>query len=304
MKTRSLGTKGLSMSQAQSISNLCNQRAVAIKDRLASSNNCSKTVKVDKTDYVTQEAVILPVNTPDLLVEVGQLYSCQAFLMEAIKSKEKEMTNLRTEMFYYPIDAPQREILEEPDTWPLVEEQWGWDQLSDAEYSEYLEVEAYASHIGQFIHKKGKLTELREELVRMPSIEWMTIKDGEKTPVIISKHHDKDKLDMMHEELSAKHREYEQRVNYYKAKVKNLVSDENARIQKENATIWNDFNSIQGAINAEHETNFKAWLNNRNQWLAEKEAEREQAIKDTAQLRIVVDGRFQSVIDMFMKKED
>ena len=207
-------------------------------------------------------------------------------------------------MFYYPIDAPQREILEEPDTLPTVDEQWGWDQLSDSEYSEYLEMESYASHIGQFIHKKGKLTELREELVRIPSIEWMTIKDGEKTPVIITKYHDKDKLDMMHEELSAKHREYEQRVNYYKAKVKNLVSDENARIQKENAAIWNDCNYIQGAIDSEYQTNYKSWLNNRNQWLAEKEAEREQAIKDTAQLRIVVDGRFQSVIDMFMKKED
>jgi hypothetical protein len=82
------------------------------------------------------------------------------------------------------------------------------------------------------------------------------------------------------------------------------VSDENARIQKENAAIWNEYNTKQAAIDSEYSTNYKAWLNNRNEWLAEKEAEREQAIKDTAQLRIVVDGRFQSVIDMFMKKED
>ncbi len=41
------------------------------------------------------------------------------------------------------------------------------------------------------------------------------------------------------EELAAKHREFEQRVNYFKAMVKNLVTTRNAQIAKHNADIQN-----------------------------------------------------------------
>jgi hypothetical protein len=48
----------------------------------------------------------------------------------------------------------------------------------------------------------------------------MNIKDGEKTPVEIKIHHNSEDLLKIHEELAALHRQYEQRVNYFKAKVK------------------------------------------------------------------------------------
>ena len=42
MKKHSLSTKGLSLSQAQSISNLCNQRATDISGELNGINNVEK----------------------------------------------------------------------------------------------------------------------------------------------------------------------------------------------------------------------------------------------------------------------
>jgi hypothetical protein len=43
-----------------------------------------------------------------------------------------------------------------------------------------LEAEAMASHLGQFIHNRGKLDKMRREVADLPSIEWLTVKEGEK----------------------------------------------------------------------------------------------------------------------------
>lgn len=300
MKTRNLSKTGLSMSQAQSISNLCNQRATNIREALNSTNNCTKTVTVDGKEYITQQGQKLPADVSEQLTMLGKLHACQAFLMEAIKSKDAAVIALRDEVYHYDVPAPKREYPEEIQFLDQVNEAWGWEQLSDSEYSEFLEVEAYASHIGQFIHKGGTLSSLRHEMSNMPSIEWMSVKDGEKTPVHIIKHHNKSDLDAMHESLAKLHRQYEQRVNYYKAKVKNLVTEENARIANVNADMQTEYGVLVNKLNTEFETAYTEYNNNRKVWLQTKEAERQQYIQSAAALRINVDPRFQDVIDMFL----
>jgi hypothetical protein len=47
MKKNSLSEKGLSLSQAQSISNICNQRAMEIENSINIINNYSKTIHID-----------------------------------------------------------------------------------------------------------------------------------------------------------------------------------------------------------------------------------------------------------------
>jgi len=47
----SLSSKGLSMSQAQSISNLCNQRSKDITASLADINNVEKTLTIGEDTY-------------------------------------------------------------------------------------------------------------------------------------------------------------------------------------------------------------------------------------------------------------
>jgi hypothetical protein len=48
------------MSQAQSISNLCNQNALEIQRELDSYNNSTKTITVDGKDYLMQEGIAVP----------------------------------------------------------------------------------------------------------------------------------------------------------------------------------------------------------------------------------------------------
>jgi hypothetical protein len=302
---KNLSTKGLSMSQAQSISNLCNQRAQEIGRELDSYNVSSKSIKIAGETFELEAPYAMPSTVLELLKEKARLHATQAFLMEAIKEKNGLINDLKQSSFDPShIEEPVRPARVDFDIKYGVDEDWGWAQLTANEYNEYLGAEAYASHLGQFIHKGGKLTQMRKQLADLPAIEWMNVKEGEKTPVKIQKHHTAQELITIHEQIANEHRAYEQRVNYYKAKVKNLVSDENARIQKENADNAEAHRQQEQKVTEEY---FAAMDSYRSQLTAEMSsfnATREQAVKDAAALRISVDSRFQGVIDMFIIPEN
>ena len=300
----SLATTGLSLSQAQSVSNLCNQRVRDIKDRLAAINNSSKTIMMDGHSYTQQSANPMPDNVIELLQEKARLSATQAFLMENIREKDNMLKAVRNKEFDYSnlAASPERGELKYTNPIDEVGESWGWDQLTAAEYNEYLEVEAYASHIGQFIHKDGELDSLRKNLPRISELDWITIKDGERTPVMVNKHHTPEFLLALHEELAAMHREYEQRVNYFKAKVKNLTTAENARIARVNADEVATATSYNNTVWAEFETATKQWYAAEKQAKFEFQEQIETAINQIASLRIQVPARFQPVVDMFITK--
>ena len=153
----SLNTTGLSLSQAQSISNLCFQRTQDISSNLSVINNAEKTLKIGNETYIETVGNKIPANVVELLLEKALLHATQAFLMENIKAKDSLLKELKAKYFISPLTEPEWPKIESITLIPLVDEKWGWDQLSLSEYNEYLEAEAYAAHIGQFIHKDCKL---------------------------------------------------------------------------------------------------------------------------------------------------
>ena len=198
----SLSSKGLSMSQAQSISNLCNQRAKEISTKLDNINNVSKKLVIGDETYTETQGNPIPENVVELLTTKARYSATQAFLMENIKAKDDLINEIRFEVFDYGVEEPlrPREVVE---TLPSeVDGNFGLDQMTAAEYNEYLEAEAYASHIGQFIHKKGTLDRLRAELPTIKTLEFMEIEVGKKTPLKVYIHHTADQLLAIHEELA------------------------------------------------------------------------------------------------------
>jgi hypothetical protein len=295
--------QGLSLSQAQSISNLCNQRAVEIGNKLNVVNNCSKSVEIEGKERVTVKDRPLPRNVVDLLKEKAELHACQAFLMENLKAKDSLLTEAKTSCpDLSKVKFPEDYVCEDPNIVRQVNEEWGWEQLSVAEYNEYLEAEAFASHVGLFIHKGGVLDTLRDELPALPDIEWMELHEGHKSPVIIHIHHKSEDLLKTHEELAVIHRGYEQRVNYFKAKVKNLVTEENARIARLNADAQNDAEKINKDRHSAYQLEFGKATEDVKTLKTEFEKERQAKIKEIASMRIDVDQRFQKVVDIFMKQ--
>lgn len=299
---KSLKVTGLSMSQAATVSNLCNQRAAEINNVLSNVNNATKTIRYNGENLVKTAGRKLPSNVKELLLEKALLHSTQAFLMENIKRKEELLKEVQAEPFTTELVAPEKPDFLRPQLTKQVDENWGWKQLTEAEYNEYLEVEAYASHIGQFIHKNSVLDRLRKELPTIQELEWEHIEDGKKTPVIVKPHHTSEDLLKVHETLAMLHRQYEQKVNYYKAKVKNLVTDENARIARTNADESNKVNVHNAMLQETYRAKYDEYLGQLATEQQLHEANREEVTRQVAALRISVDARFKATIDGFLSK--
>jgi hypothetical protein len=302
MRKNSLSDKGLSLSQAQSISNLCFQRTQDIANQLGVINNSEKTLKIGQETYIETQGNPIPKNVVDLILEKGLLHAAQAFLMENIKAKDLLLKELKSKGFVSPLIYPDYVKYHSFEAKELVEEKWGWEQLSVAEYNEYLEAESFAAHIGQFIHKGEKLDMLRKELSTLKTLEWMTIKDGEKTPLKVVIHHTPEQLLGVHNNLAAMHRKYEQKVNYFKAMVKNLVTERNSRISQENSVAQAEVNSRNEVLRNQYNSQVADYEARNLELRQVFEKNRQEDIQKTSQLRIVVDLRFQSVVDTFLRQ--
>lgn len=303
MKNRNLSNKGLSISQAQSISNLCYQRAVEISSKLTKVNNLSQKIELNNKEVVISSGHPMPDNLVALLKEKAELHACQAFLMENIKLKDHLLKENRVIM----PDTSKIERPEQPayvdsnaDKLEFVDDNYGWSQLTNKEYNEFLEAEAYAAHIGQYIHNSGHLGRLRDELTNIPDVDWMEVEKDKKTIVFNKIHHTPEQLLGYHEELAKLHREYEQKVNYYKAKVKNLTTQRNAEIAKHNSDIETNAKNINNKLASQYDTMLKKYENDVKEVRAQFEIERQNETSRIAALRIDVDPRFQRVIDMFL----
>jgi hypothetical protein len=261
-----------------------------------------KTLTINSETYVETQGNPMPTNVVELLTEKARLSATQAFLMENIKAKDELIREIQCDEFEYDVDAPERPKTFKKDLPLTIDETWGWDQLTTAEYNEYLEAEAYASHIGQFIHKGGKLDRLRAELPTIKTLEFMEIEVGKKTPMKVSVHHTSEELLAIHEELAALHRGYEQKVNYFKAKVKNSVTSENARIAKERADIQAEVNEINSKQDVEYKNAYDKWAAEYRKASEEFEGDRQKRIENAANLKIEVAERFQPVVDEFLKQ--
>jgi hypothetical protein len=316
MRKNSLAKTGLSLSQAQSISNLCNQRAKEIFAKLEGVNNYSKSIDVPvgdgnsvKSSTVKTHTIVvgkpLPKDVVALLNEKASLHACQAFLMENIKAKDAALKAAKSETADLgDLEAPDKPKIYNPaiNQLPNVDEEWGWSQLTACELNEFIEAEAYAAHIGQFIHQDGILDHLRRELPHVPPIEWFTVQEGVKTPVEVKTHHTSEDLLAIHEQLAKTHREKEQVVNYFKSKVKNLTTSENARIANVNADAQADAENKNNIEQSTYDTAFKAYSERVKSIRAEFEKTRQANIKEIAATRIGVDQRFQPVVDIFLKQ--
>ena len=82
-----------------------------------------------------------------------------------------------------------------------------------------------------------------------------------------------------------------------------ILSDENARIQKLNADRAAEFLKLEKELNEKYQLELDAYNGEILRLTMEFNSERELYIKAAAALRINVDPRFQSIIDLFITPE-
>jgi predicted RND superfamily exporter protein len=146
------------------------------------------------------------------------------------------------------------------------------------------------------------LDKLRAELPTIKTLEFMEIEVGKKTPMKVSVHHTPEQLLSIHEKLAALHRGYEQKVNYFKSKVKNTVTTENAKIQKERGVIQARVNEQNSEAANTYKLSYDKWAGEERKAQHEFEEARQARIQDAVNLKIEVAERFQSVVDEFLNQ--
>ena len=132
----------------------------------------------------------------------------------------------------------------------------------------------------------------------------MEVEDGKKTPMKVNIHHNSEELMVLHEELARHHRKYEQRVNYFKAKIKSLLTSKNSEISRFNSEKQNEINSKNKGILESYEKECSKWEGKNSKALHVFEEKRQKRISEAAAMRIDVDGRFQKTIDTFLSSLD
>ena len=305
MRKNNLDSTGLSLSQAQSISNLCNQKAKQIDNTISKINNFSQTMVIDGESHQISQPFSIPTNIQTLILEKANLHATQAFLMENIKAKDNELLSLKDSV----ADTDDIVLPDEPNYKPHVaienvNEEWGWEQLSNKELNEYIKANTYAAHVGQFIHNKSALANLRKELPQIPLIEWFEVEDGKKSLVNNVIHHTDEQLYTIHEDLAKLHREFEQRVNYFKSKVKNLVTIKNSEIAKENSDALNVITTDNELLRSKYHDEYDKVIDKIKNIKSKFEETRQKNIKIVAAKRIRIDPIFQELIDDFLDSND
>lgn len=239
---------GLSMTDAQSISNMCNQKAVTIESKLKAFNNYEKVLDMSTMPNATatEERMIRKVagvkindkeDIKSLLSKKARYHSLQAYLMEHLKLKESLIEEATSERDYGFVNPTYAELGLEPpvsihsdEEYKALEPFIGLDEeeridiiYKDLSASDLLELainETKAAHFGTFIHKDGHLDKLRKELTKLPEFEIMEFPDKRSAVVLLKVHHTPDSLLEVHEAIADEHRNYERKVNAIKAKVK------------------------------------------------------------------------------------
>lgn len=295
-----IGSEGLTMSEAQSISNLCYQNALEISNQLESVNNYSKIFVHAGQTYTKVIGRPLPENVKDLVNAKAKYHALQGYLVSAIKAKEEILEGIRKERY-----VPTEKGLEHPEGeqtfTPIqkVSEEYGWNQLSYEQMVEYVHSEAMAAHIGKFIHNNGVLANLRSELPNIEPVEFISLVDKERTPMLVHIHHNSSDLLKLHMEFAEQHKKYEARVNYYKAMVKNIVNTKNIEIESENSKKAEEVRNFNSHLWEQHSANIKKFVANEKRNLAIFEKEKLERIKQAAALRISIPVYFQDIIDDF-----
>lgn len=297
----SLGKKGLSMSEAASISNICNQKALDITNALASINNYSKSVTVEKQSYDIVKGKPMPDDIVALILEKSRYHATQAFLMENIKAKEALIKDLKGKQFSYDVEAPEMGKLASTNMLSTVDNEWAKNQLSLEEANEFLLQETIAAHVGQTIHNRSMLDTLRKELPNIQLLEWMEVETGKKSPVVVEVHHTAEKLSGLHEEFSAIHREAEQKVNYIKAKMENLMTLENARIAEVNSEEVTRVSNLNASMREEYTNANKQWREGYKAAEQLFEAKRNKEVQEAAGLKIKTAPQFQKTVDEILE---
>lgn len=288
---------GISSSQANHVANLAKEYLLEVSSRIAGAKAFARSIILDG-----QEKRVEAFTTPaieDWTTE-GEIYALSAWLREAIKAKNTLIDLIKGAspwVFAKDKDLVQPSFSEtsplppQPIICPNFTEDDAVGELTVKERAEYLMLEAKAAHIGKYIHSKGRLSSIRNELLQgETTIFYKMSQGGQVTDVPINSKpiFDSKAINELYFKLQAEHRDYEAGLNNYKARIQNRITERNAEIKAEYAK---DIKSASDKYRAEVEAysaRYNEYNNTVSQMVAELESRRLNAIREVSAWSILI----------------
>ncbi len=245
--------EGLSMSDANTVAGKAGDIADSVTRLLNQTGSFIKTTELDgkKVTLVAPKKI-------DNLVEVcqkdGQLYGLKAYLMEAIKAKNTVVDYLKTVDVKDFAEGDQKfnDFDKEEDKYPVNEVLTVNNVLqiwSLEERAEYYLLEAQVAHLGKKIHPNGVLDKLAQESfegVRYEREELNSGQGGTKTHIaeVVSVYTPEEAQKTFYT-LHDLRREFEKKLNWYKARLQNELNAKQIEAEKDFQTRLNDYTELQ-----------------------------------------------------------
>lgn len=233
------GEHGITSTSANHLANLAKELIAANDAKLK--NLSFVTTKIDivgsqsqQGKTVTQgvnEAFIQEIKK--LLERISEYNAFCAWMREAIKAKEVELDRICSMTFTQWLRDNKIDI-KSPDLEVYVDFSDIFEKLNIKERTEYYTLEAIASTIGRYIHKKGSISLARAQLQESIIKPYCATGAGKDT--LIYSHCpsvDEAKVDEVFIDLQKWHRSVEQQLNQIRYSIKRKVTEEKIRLGNE-----------------------------------------------------------------------
>ena len=294
---------GESMSDAQNMKGKCSQVAEDVRSHFASTGPVKEVVHFDsKVINLTVPVVMDAAKIGEIVGKDAEANALNGWYARAIEAKKNLMEMIRTsnwtqfledgeeftsELYdvVFDVEKPRPVQFDEED----ILGEWSANDVAD-----FLLKEQFCATVGKLIHKKGKL----HSIYNTPLTETSRFQDlnsgsgGMKAyPVTITPVYTGEELKAVKEVYLAKHdehREAEKKVNWYKAKLKNELSDKNAAAQREFADAMGAYTVKQAEYNQEKKTVMDKLRGANEKLRATCESRREILVKEASALKIFI----------------
>ena len=290
--------KGMSMSEANHTANMTKEIADNTARTLSNTAGVTETIIFGGERIALDSNKSLP-NLTELCSKEGELFALSAWLREAIKAKQaaldfiakcNDIEFLSPEEREIP-DAPVRPSMGPIPELEMISEQDVINEMDCKERAEYLMVEAQAAHIGKKIHDNGQVSQMRKSLKAFKSTRFHTLQSGGGPcdyPVTREKLYPEAVIDKVFFELQSQHRSLEARLNYFKAKIKNAVTERNAELSKTRADAFAAANAVLQAQTDQYNARMILLQNLTKELNLLAETRRLEKTKEIAALKIII----------------
>ena len=274
-----LDTKGLTTAEANYTANIIKELCERISNEIKQLTLFKGTLNFQgkQTEY---NKVYKVENLEEKCLEEGNLYALSAWLREAIKAKEALLKQVENDNFDISL---LNEVNYGKATSLLTEDEVKYS-LPINELAEYLAYEAKAAHIGKKVHPNGIFEQWFNMIKNTPKVQ---INEINKDYIVeFDQVVDEKDLYQVYFTLQKEYREAEQKVNYYKAKVKNLLNERNQEINQKNRALQDKLSQDLEIQNSKNLA-LQAEINNL----------RGQKLKEVSELKIIIPNELQKTLD-------